>query len=51
MPAAIRPKGKARKIKEAVMGSMPNESSEKKKTGKKSKIKEILDFEQSSRVK
>jgi hypothetical protein len=50
VPAAIRPKGKARKIKESVMGSMPNES-KKKKTGKQSKVKEILDFEQSSRVK
>lgn len=49
MPASIRPKGKAQKIKEAVMGSMPNEP--KKRRPKESKVKKQLAFEESSRVK
>jgi len=50
MPAAVRPKGKAQKIKEAIMGPMPNEP--KKKKGTKDKyIADRLAFEEASRVK
>jgi len=50
MPAGIRPKGKAQKIKEAVMGIMPNEP-RKKRSSKESKIKKQLNFEESARIK
>lgn len=52
MPASIRPKGKAQKIRDAVMGPLPNEPRTRvSKKGKKSKIKQVLDFEQTSRTK
>ena len=54
MPAAVRPKGKARKIKESIMGPMPNEPRTRvsKKKGSKSKyIADRLAFEEASRVK
>jgi hypothetical protein len=49
MPAGIRPKGKATKIKEQVMGPMINQP--KKKKRKSAQIDERLAFEESSRVK
>lgn len=50
MPAAVRPKGKARKIKEALMGPMPNEPKKNKKI-KSKYIEDRLAFEETSRVK
>jgi hypothetical protein len=50
MPAGVRPKGKATKIKEQVMGPMINQPKKKKKL-KSAQVDERLAYEESSRVK
>lgn len=52
MPVAVRPKGKAVKIREAIMGPLPNDPSKGKKNKIRSKIADDrLAFEETSRVK
>ena len=49
MAMGLRPKGKAAKIKEAIMGPMINQPKKKKRKAKQ--VEERLAFEESSRVK
>jgi hypothetical protein len=50
MAIGLRPKGKAQKIKEAIMGPMANEPKKKKKL-KSKQVEDRLAFEESSRIK
>jgi hypothetical protein len=50
MPAAVRPKGKATKIREAILGPLPNDPKKKKKL-KSKYIDDRIAFEETSRAK
>lgn len=50
MSMGIRPKGKATKIKESVMGPMINQPKKKKKPKSKA-VEDRLAFEETSRIK
>jgi hypothetical protein len=50
MPVAYRPKGKAKKIRDAVMGPLPNEPKKNKKL-KSKYIDDRIAFEETSRAK
>jgi hypothetical protein len=51
VPVAVRPKGKAVKIREAIMGPLPNDPSKGKKKIKSKVADDRLAFEETSRVR
>ena len=51
MAVAFRPKGKASKIREAIMGPLPNDPKKNKKRIKSKIADDRLAFEETSRVR